>query len=197
MGLDPAPQRANAPTWRQFLCAQASGLLAADFLHVDTVTLKRLYVFFMMEVGTRRVHILGVTAPPSTAWTTRLARNLLADLGDRVSRFRYFLRDRDSKYTHALDAVFAAEDIEILKSAQQAPRMNAHAERFVRTVRAECTDQLLVYNEQHVRRVLHAYAEHYTAVDPTAPCTCVLPLTTRPSPPSPRSGSSPATSSTD
>jgi transposase InsO family protein len=167
-GLGPAPRRSPSagPTWRQFLRTQASGLLAADFFHVDTVALKRLYVFFAMEVGTRRVHILGVTAHPTAAWATQLARNLLADLGERTSAFRYMLRDRDAKYTHAFDAVFTADNIAILKSAPQTPKMNAHAERFIRTARAECTDRLLVYNEQHLRHVLYTYAEHYNTARP-------------------------------
>jgi transposase InsO family protein len=130
------------------------------------VALTRLYAFVVMEVGTRTVHILGVTAHPTAAWATQLARNLLADLDQRTSDFRYLLRDRDSRYTQAFDAAFTSENIAILKSAPQAPKLNAHAERFIRTVRAECTDRMLIYNEQHARRVLADYAEHHNTGRP-------------------------------
>ncbi|MFI1354120.1 integrase core domain-containing protein [Streptomyces sp. NPDC020898] len=160
-GLGPAPRRSRgAPTWREFVRAQACGLLAADFFHVDTAGLSRLYAFFVMEVGSRTVHILGVTAHPTAAWATQPARNLLAGLGERAACFRYLLRDRDSRYTQAFDAVFTADGIEILKTAPQAPKMNAHAERFIRSVRAERTDRILLCNEQHARHVLIEYAAH-------------------------------------
>ena len=184
-------------TWRQFPRAQASGLPAADFFPIDTVTSKRLYLFFVMEVGSRTVSILGVTAHPTAAWATQLARNLPADLDGRTAGFRYLLRDRDAKYTEAFDAVFTTEDIKIFKSAPQTPRMNAHAERFIRTVRAECTDRMLLYNEQHARHILAEYPAHDNTKRPHRPSNSEHPATTPMSHRSPRSPSDAVTSLED
>jgi transposase InsO family protein len=159
-GIDPAPKR-SAVTWRQFLRAQAQGVLAVEFFTVDTVLLRRLYVLFAIEVGSRRVHVLGVTAHPVGEWVAQQARNLLMDLGERAGRFRFLLRDRDTKFTAVFDAVFAAAGIKVLTTPLRAPRANAYAERWVGTVRRELLDRILVFGRRHVETVLAEYVHHY------------------------------------
>jgi putative transposase len=164
-GIDPAPRRSD-PTWRQFLRAQAAGILAADFLHVDTVLLTRLYVLVFIEHGTRRMHLGGITAHPTGAWTAQQARNLALNLGERFEEFRFVIRDRGSNFTASFDAVFEATGASIVRSAVQAPRMNPICERLVGTLRRELLDRVLILGEAHLRAVLAVYQEHYNTARP-------------------------------
>jgi len=164
--MPPAPHRTRS-TWRQFLRPQASTMLACDFFHVDcVVTRRRLYVFFVLEVGTRHVHVLGVTAHPDGAWTVQQARNLLMDLGERATRFRFLLRDRAGQFTETFDAVFAAAEIEVVKIPPRSPGANAYAERFVLTVRTEVTDRMLIFGQRHLRTILAQYVTPYNGRRP-------------------------------
>jgi putative transposase len=164
-GLDPAPRR-SGPTWRQFLSAQAHAILAVDFAHVDTVFLRRLYILVVIEHGRRRVHLAGITAHPTEAWVTQQARNLLMELGERADRFRFLIRDRDSKFTAAFDAVFTGADIRIIRTPIRAPRANAIAERFIGALRQECLDHLLITGPRHLDVVLHEYFQHFNTHRP-------------------------------
>jgi transposase InsO family protein len=163
--LLPAPRR-SGPTWSQFLKAQAKGIVATDFFTVDTVTLRRYYVLFVIEIERRIVHLLGVTANPDGPWVTQAARNFVADLEDAGPRFRFLIRDRDTKFTRSFDAVFASAGIEQLRTPVASPRANAFAERFVRTVREDCLDHLLVFSPRHLEAVIAEYLQHYNRARP-------------------------------
>jgi len=140
-------------------------MLATDFFHVDcAVTLQRLYCLFVMEVGSRYVHVLGVTTNPDGPWTTQQIRNLLMDLGDRAADFRFLIRDRAGQFTGTFDAVLADAGIQAVKIPPRSPRANAYAERFVLTIRTEVTDRMLIFGQRHLRTVLAGYAAHYNRV---------------------------------
>jgi len=169
-GLPPANRRAG-PIWTEFLSAQAKGIVATDFFHVDTVLLRRYYVLFVVEFERRVVHVLGVTTNPSGAWVTQVARNFAADLHDAGRRFNFLIRDRDSKFTSSFDEVFASIGVEIIKTPMRSPRANAFAERFVLTVRNECLDHLLVISRRHLESVLNEYVRHYNNERPHRACS--------------------------
>jgi transposase InsO family protein len=180
-GIPPAPVRRNHTTWRRFLRTQATTALSCDFFHVDcAVTLRRLYVFFVMEIGTRYGHIHSVTANPDRAWTTQQARNLLLDLDDRVHQFTVMIRDRGGQFTAAFDTVLADAGVTVVKIPPRCPRANAHAERFVLTARSELTDRMLIFGERHLRHVLATYIRHYNRWRPYRSLDLQPPRTERP-----------------
>jgi putative transposase len=159
-GLDPAPRR-GAANWRSFLPQQAAGIVACDFFTVDTVFLRRVWVLFFIEFGSRRVHLAGVTDHPTGLWVAQQARNLGTVLGDQAAAFRFLIRDRDAKFTRAFDDVWRSAGAEVIRTPVRAPNANAVAERWVGTVRRECLDQLLIVGCQQLVRVLRRYVQHY------------------------------------
>jgi transposase InsO family protein len=162
-GLKPAPRR-YGPSWTEFLIQQAAGIVACDFFCVETVCLKTLYVFFFIELSTRRVHLAGVTAHPDSAWVTQQARNLAIE--DRLAGMRFLIRDRDAKYSGPFDEVFRSEGIHVIRTPIRSPQANAFAERFVRTARQECLDHILVFGQRHLMRILREYVTHYNKERP-------------------------------
>jgi putative transposase len=162
MGPTPRP----GPTWREFVRAQARSVMAVDFFTVDTVWLQRLYVLFFIELGSRRVHLAGCTAHPNESWVTQQARQVAWSLADREEPVRFLIRDRDQKFTWHFDAVFRAEGIRRIRTPIRAPQANAVAERFVRTIRRECLDWLLIVNTQHLAHVLRVFTAHYNGHRP-------------------------------
>jgi putative transposase len=164
-GLGPAGRR-HGLTWREFIRTHRDSLIAVDFFTVDTVWLQRLYVLFFIELGSRRVHLAGCTPNPNSLWVTQQARQLTWTLVARPARIRFLIRDRDQKFTSAFDVVFRSERIEILHIPFRAPQANGVAERFVRSVRSECLDWLLIRDTPHLEQVLRDFLEHYNGHRP-------------------------------
>ena len=158
--LGPAGKR-RGPTWREFLRAQAASVIAVDFFTVDTVWLQRVYVLFFIEIASRRVHVAGCTAHPDAEWVTQQARQVTWSLHDRPQPVRFLIRDHDRKFTDSFDAVFEAQGARIVRTPIQAPEANGIAERFVRTVRSECLDWLLIVSAPHLERALTVFVDHY------------------------------------
>jgi putative transposase len=164
-GLGPAGKR-RGPSWREFLRAQARTAVAVDFLTVDTVWLQRLYVLFFIEIASRRVHFAGCTAHPDGEWVVRQARQVTWAFAERAHPVRLVPRDHDRKFTDSFDAVFRAQGSRIVRTPIRAPEANGIAERFVRTVRSECLDWLLILNARHLERALRVFIDHYNGHRP-------------------------------
>jgi putative transposase len=164
-GIDPAPRRTGV-TWAAFLRSHAQSILACDFFTVETALLKRLYVLFFIELQSRRVHLSGVTANPTAAWSTQQARNLAMALGEGGERFRFLIHDRDTKFSSSFDEVFHTEGLRVIRTPILAPQANAIAERFVGTVRRECLDRMLTLSRRHLEATLRVYTNHYNGHRP-------------------------------
>jgi putative transposase len=164
-GVGPAGQRGGS-SWREFIRGQAQSIIACDFFTVDTIALRRIYVLFFIELSTRRVHLAGLTENPDGAWTTQQARNFVFSLPERERPLEFLIHDNDGKFTRALDTVFSAEGVRVIRTPVRAPKANAVAERFVGSVRRECLDWLLIANRRHLNRVLREFAEHYNSHRP-------------------------------
>jgi transposase InsO family protein len=180
-GLDPAPDRA-ATTWTQFLRSQAEALLAADFIETVTLTGTRMYVLAVIEHASRRVSVLGVTAHPTTAWVTQIARNLVMDIEDAGCRVKYLIRDRDGKYPALFDAILADAGIKVVLTGVRVPRMNAVMERWVRTCRRELLDRTLIWNQQHLLHALREFEIFYNEHRPHQGIANARPLAPLPEP---------------
>ena len=165
-GIVPAPIRAGSIGWRHLMNHYKSQLMACDFLTVETLFLKTLYVFFFIEIGTRRVHIAGITEHPNGHWVAQQARNFGWFLQEHDNDYVCLIRDNDSKYTDSFDTVFESEGINIIRTPFKAPNANSFAERWVKTLRVECLDNLLVVNESHLLRVLTEYVDYYNSRRP-------------------------------
>ena len=172
--LGPSGTRGGT-SWSTFLSNQAHTILATDFLSVDTILFRRLYVLFFIELDTRRVRFAGVTAHPTGPWVTQQARNLFLRSGDGLSGRRFLIRDRDSKFTGLFDEVFSSEGLRVIMTPVQAPKANAYAERFVGTLRRECLDWMLIFGRRHLEYVLSEYAEHYNRHRPHRSLSLVSP----------------------
>jgi len=178
-GLGPAGKR-GAMTWREFVRAHRQNLLAVDFFTVETIWLQRLYVLFFIELGSRRVHVAGCTPNPSAAWVIQQARQLSWTMAERAEPMRFLIRDRDRKFTDGFDDVFRSDGIEVVRTPFRAPQANGVAERFVRTVRSECLDWLLILNQQHLEQILAAFVDHYNGHRPHRALSLVPPASRRP-----------------
>jgi len=185
-GILPTPVRNGSLGWRHLMTHYKQQILACDFFTVETLWLQTLYVLFYIEVGTRRVYLAGVTAHPDGFWVAQQARQYVWTLQEKGIRLRFLIHDNDKKFTDAHDTVFRSECIRVIPTPFQAPNANAFAERWVRTVREECLNYLLIFNKNHLRRVLTTFIEYYNTARPHQgleqqfPIPCPQPISTGP-----------------
>jgi transposase InsO family protein len=178
-GINPAPRR-DGPGWAEFLRSQAPGILALDFFTADLLNGTKVYVLAVIEHGSRRVRVLGATEHPVQSWVVQQARNLLMDLEDAGTRVKFVLHDRDASFTAALDAVFQAAGVRIVRSAVQAPRMNSVMERWIGSCRRELLDRTLIWNQRHLMMVLREYEDFYNIHRPHRTLKQAAPLRSLP-----------------
>jgi putative transposase len=180
-GIPPVPERDTSPSWRHLMTHYKDQLLACDFFTVETLFLRTLYVLVFIEIGSRRVHFAGCTAHPNNAWITQQARQMVWELEERDPAIRFLIRDNDKKFSQAFDTVFRAEGIDVIPTPYRAPNANAYAERWIRSVREECLDELLIINQAHLRRVMREYIEFFNTARPHQGIEQQIPI----SPPTP------------
>ena len=164
--IPPAPDRGGSPSWRHLMSHYKDQILACDFFTVETLFLKTIYVLFFIEVGSRRVHFAGCTTNPDSAWISQQARQLVWNLDDQNTRFRFLIRDRDTKFTDAFDTIFRSEGLKIIRTPRRAPNANSHAERWILSARTECLDKLIVVNQRHLHAVVTEYVDYYNNARP-------------------------------
>ena len=164
--IPPAPERRPSLSWRHLMTHYQDQILACDFSTVETLFLKTIYVLVFIELGTHRVHFAGCTTHPTSAWVTQQARQVMWELADREPRIHFLIRDRDTKFTRTFDTVFRSEGVHIIRTPVRAPNANSYAERWIRSVREECLDKLLIFSEDHLRRVMRDYITYYNTARP-------------------------------
>ena len=165
-GIQPASVRNGSIGWRHLMTHYKEQILACDFFTVETVFLQTIYVLFFIELGSRRVHFAGITSNPDQVWVTQQARQLVWELSDREKPLRFLIHDNDSSFCSAFDAVFESEGFHVIPTPVQAPNANAFSERWVRTVREECLDLILIMNAAHLRRVVIEFVVYYNTARP-------------------------------
>jgi putative transposase len=165
-GIPPAPEWGGSPSWRHLMTHYKDQLLACDFFTVETLFLQTIYVFFFIEVGRRRVHFAGCTTNPNAIWVVQQARHMVWELEERDPPIRFLIHDNDTSFTQAFDTVFRSEGIKVIHTPYRAPNANAHAERWIRSVREECLDKLLIINQAHPRRVMREFVTYHNTARP-------------------------------